>query len=56
MLADQLERAREIIAEAHAHPPADPGSDAVLSEEFERIRWFPLPSEGFEQLRSRLTA
>ena len=44
-LADQLEAARAIVHSAHARPPADPPDDPVLSEEFERIRWFPMPGE-----------
>ena len=31
-------------------PPAGALLDPPLSEEFERIRWFPLPGEGLEQL------
>jgi hypothetical protein len=27
-----------------------PVSDPALGDEFDRIRWFPLPREGLEQL------
>jgi selenocysteine lyase/cysteine desulfurase len=47
VLPDQLEAARRILALAGDCPAIDP----ALSEEFERIRWFPLPSEG--RVRSR---
>ena len=53
------ERARRSVA---AGPGTDrgargaaagrPRSDPVLSDAFERIRWFPLPGEGLEQLRA----
>ena len=52
VLAGQLEAAREIIATVEARPPAGPLLDPELSEEFEQIRWFPLPGEGLEQLLS----
>ena len=52
VLADQLDEARRIIAGMHAAPPRAPLDDPVLSEEFQRIRWFPLPGEGLTQLRS----
>jgi hypothetical protein len=51
-LADQLHEARRIIAAMHAAPPRAPLDDPVLSEEFQCIRWFPLPGEGLTQLRS----
>jgi hypothetical protein len=41
-LADHLAEARRIIAEA------SPGDDVVmqdLTEDFEHLRWFPLPGE-----------
>jgi selenocysteine lyase/cysteine desulfurase len=50
-LARQLHAARGIIAVAQARPPAGPLQDPVLSDEFERIRWFPLPGEVLSQLR-----
>jgi selenocysteine lyase/cysteine desulfurase len=50
VLAGQLEAAREIIAAVESEPPAGPLLDPALSEDFERIRWFPLPGEGLEQL------
>ena len=52
-LADQLEAARRIIAIAETHAPPDACGEEALSEEFERARWFPLPSEGLGTLRGR---
>jgi len=52
VLAGQLDAARQIIAEVHAGPPQVPLDDPVVSEEFQRIRWFSLPGEGLAQLRS----
>lgn len=52
VLVDQLEAARLIIAELETHPPAGPLTDQVVSPEFERIRWFPLPGEALRQLRA----
>jgi hypothetical protein len=45
LLAAQLESARRIIDSTDAAPPARPLDDPQLSDEFERIRWFPLPGE-----------
>jgi hypothetical protein len=50
VLAGLLEAAREIIASVERRPPAGPLTDPVLSEEFEQIRWFPLPGEALAQL------
>jgi selenocysteine lyase/cysteine desulfurase len=44
VLPGYLERAREVIDRVEAHPPgASPMP--VLTPDFERIRWFPLPGE-----------
>jgi hypothetical protein len=56
VLANQLEQAREIIGKVHARPVAGPLDDPRLSEGFERIRWFPLPSEGLARSRAGRTA
>jgi hypothetical protein len=53
VLADQLDAARRIVAGVQANPPRTPLDDPAVSEEFQRIRWFPLPSEGQEHLRPR---
>jgi selenocysteine lyase/cysteine desulfurase len=42
VLARQLLRARDLLWTVEASPPPDP----PLGDAFERIRWFPLPSEG----------
>ena len=52
VLAAQLDAARQVIAAVQAGPPGTPLDDPALSEEFQRIRWFPLPGEGLAQLRS----
>ena len=52
VLADQFDAARQIITAVQASPPRAGFDDPVLSEEFQRIRWFPLPGEGLAQLRS----
>ncbi len=55
VLADQLEAARQIIRSVEARPPTGPLDDPMVSDEFERIRWFPLPGEGLKQLRASIT-
>jgi selenocysteine lyase/cysteine desulfurase len=45
VLAEQLASAREILRTAGAEPPAAPAPVPMLSPAFERIRWFPLPTE-----------
>jgi selenocysteine lyase/cysteine desulfurase len=49
ILTEQFARAQRIIEAAGATAPPHPLPEAPVSEEFERIRWFPLPSEGFAQ-------
>jgi selenocysteine lyase/cysteine desulfurase len=44
VLERQLAAARELIAAIDAEPPT--GADPDVGEAFERVRWFPLPSEG----------
>jgi hypothetical protein len=51
----QLEAARRIVAAVEADPPAGAFLDEALSEELERIRWFPLPGEGLVQRRELTT-
>jgi hypothetical protein len=53
VLAHQLAAARRIIADVEAFPPADALLDPPLTEDFERIRWFTLPSEGLAHVRAR---
>ena len=52
VLPGQLAAARRIIAAVEARPPGGPLDDPEVSEEFERIRWFPLPNEGLQRLRA----
>ena len=54
-LAHQLDDARRIIRALAAAPPPPAAPGPVLSPEFERIRWFPLPSEARSAAR-RVTA
>jgi selenocysteine lyase/cysteine desulfurase len=49
-LAQHIEDARHVISAVAATPPRMPVSDPALGDEFDRIRWFPLPREGLEQL------
>lgn len=50
VLAEYLEQARQIVAEAERSPaPASP--DPELSPDFEHLRWFPLPGEVVQELR-----
>ncbi len=53
VLAGQLQQARELIEALEERPPSGCAGDPVLSDAFERIRWFPLPGEALEQLRAR---
>ena len=48
--AAHLERARHIVADVEADPPAEPFDDPPLDDEFERGRWFPLPAEALREL------
>jgi selenocysteine lyase/cysteine desulfurase len=50
LLAGHLEEARRIVAELEAHPPADAAPAPEVSEDFERLRWFPLPHEALAAL------
>jgi hypothetical protein len=49
-LADQLERAQQVIRELETSAPRLAGPVPGLTPEFERIRWFPLPGEALQQL------
>jgi selenocysteine lyase/cysteine desulfurase len=55
VLPGQLQAARRIIAAVQGRPPVGPLDDPELTDEFERIRWFPLPSEGLARLRAANT-
>ncbi|HXV96192.1 MAG TPA: aminotransferase class V-fold PLP-dependent enzyme [Gaiellaceae bacterium] len=44
VLPGYLEEARRIVAGIEARPPA-PGPPPAVSDEFERLRWFPLPGD-----------
>ena len=44
-LAAQLAEARRIIRSTGARPPRPPDR-TVVSADFERNRWFPMPDEG----------
>jgi hypothetical protein len=51
VLAQQLREARRVIAAAEATPPPAPERYPTTGEAFERVRWFPLPSEALAQQR-----
>jgi selenocysteine lyase/cysteine desulfurase len=53
VLAGQLDAARAIIAAMAGRPP-EPLDDPAISDDFERIRWFPLPAEALTHVHSRL--
>ena len=46
-----LEEARRIVAALETDPPRVAPEDIAVSEEFEAVRWFPLPSEALRALR-----
>jgi len=52
VLDAQLDAARQIMARVQAHPPRAVAADPVVSDDFQRIRWFPLPGEALAQLHS----
>ena len=56
VLGGQLEAARRIIGAVQTRPPTGPLDDPVVSEEFERIRWFTLPGEALDHLRAAANA
>ena len=49
-LPGYLEEARRIVARIEADPPPEAPEDLVVSQEFEAIRWFPLPGEALAAL------
>jgi Aminotransferase class-V len=49
-LARHLEEARSVFQRIELEPPRGPLPDPVLTPEFERIRWFPLPGEALNAL------
>ncbi|HET6696807.1 MAG TPA: aminotransferase class V-fold PLP-dependent enzyme [Gaiellaceae bacterium] len=51
LLAGHLEEARRIVAEIESSPPADVAPAVEVSDEFERLRWFPLPHEALAALQ-----
>jgi hypothetical protein len=51
-LTGQLDAARDIVAALETHPPAEPTASQAVGEEFERIRWFPLPAEALTRLQA----
>jgi hypothetical protein len=46
VLPRYLEEARDIISSEEADPSREPIGQPSVTEEFERVRWFPLPGEG----------
>lgn len=52
VLPGYLAEARRILSELEATPPEDLGPGLELSPEFERIRWFPLPTDVLSELHA----
>jgi|tagenome__1003787_1003787.scaffolds.fasta_scaffold20972382_1 selenocysteine lyase/cysteine desulfurase/CRP-like cAMP-binding protein len=55
-LSGYLDEGRRIIRAVEAEPPRGPAHEPMLTSEFERIRWFPLPGEALAQLARRPSA
>ena len=51
VLAGELDAARAIIAAIEERPP-EPLEDPAISDDLERIRWFPLPDEALTHVHS----
>jgi hypothetical protein len=51
-----LEEARQIVAALEADPPHVAPEDIAVSDDFEAVRWFPLPSEALQALRERVAS
>ena len=51
--ARSLEDARTLIRAVEAAPPTEPLRDPAVSDEFERVRWFPFPGEAQADLARR---
>jgi hypothetical protein len=51
-----LDEARRIVAAIEADPPQAAAEDVAVSQEFEAMRWFPLPAEALRALRERVPA
>jgi selenocysteine lyase/cysteine desulfurase len=52
-LASHLEEARRLLAAAPGQMQGRKNDDAPLSEDFEALRWFPLPGEALDELQGR---
>jgi hypothetical protein len=52
VLANYLDEARRIISHASVDLPRRCGEPHTGSEDFEHLRWFPLPSEIAEEIGS----
>jgi len=50
-LGGYLDEARRIVATIEADPPQAAAEEVAVSQEFEAIRWFPLPGEALRTLR-----
>jgi len=53
VLPGYLAEARRIVAEVEAHPPVRVEPAGRVSEEFERLRWFPLPAEALAAFQTQ---
>jgi selenocysteine lyase/cysteine desulfurase len=52
VLAGYLDEAYRLVAELEADPPPCDPPPLRVSDEFERLRWFPLPAEALAALRA----
>ena len=52
-LAGYLEEARQMIAEMAVRDLPEPLGMPLVTEDFEHLRWFPLPSEIWDELHGR---
>jgi hypothetical protein len=53
VLPQQLAAARSLVASLEERPPTDRLDDPPPIDEFEAIRWFPLPAEALARLHDR---
>jgi hypothetical protein len=52
VLTGYLDEARSLVAQLEADPPPGDPPPLRVSDEFERLRWFPLPAEALAALRA----
>ena len=55
-LPGYLDEARRLVARIESDPPHAAPEDMVVSQEFEAVRWFPLPGEALRALREGVSS